>query len=279
MSSVFENNPEEEKPKKTDHVTVSWKSYVNYIFYSSWNKLLFPLTLLLFVGTEINTTLYYRFITEYDSVLIGESETFASIEGFWVTLGLMVLGGVIVSIVRYSFIGYIIASSNILIYNDMVGSIMNTPLSYFDTNPQGNILNKFSNDMNTLDVNMLMLFTGVIEGPIVTLVMLANMVEINIWFIIPAVVCVAFFIFMFAMCRRIIVASKQLDSKEKSPAYANVTEMASGLNIRSRHYGDRHDHRACNTHEREFCFVQSFRGLFLANGLFLSNFFEKFSKH
>lgn len=76
---------------------------------------------------------------------------------------------------------------------------------------------------------MMFLMIDVIEGPILILVMFANMVEANFYFLIPATFCLLFFIVLFVLCRKIIVASKQLEARKKSPVYRHFTETVCGI--------------------------------------------------
>ena len=142
---------------------------------------------------------------------------------------MMALGGFTLITVRFFLIGIVLNLSNEKIYNEMLKSLLRAPLSYFDANSSGSMLSKFSNDMNHLEFNMIFLLLDVIEGPIITLVMLVNMASINLLFLVPTLLCLLSFIFIFIWCKKIIVASKQLDSAFKGPVYSHVTETVSGL--------------------------------------------------
>ena len=95
--------------------------------------------------------------------------------------------------------------------------------SYFDVVPTGQLTNKFSNDLGIMDSSLAFTIIDVVEGPITTLVMLINIVEIDTFFLIPGAVNVIFLILYFLFCNRIIISAKQLDLRTKSPVFSTVS--------------------------------------------------------
>ena len=101
----------------------------------------------------------------------------------------------------------------------MVHGLVRCPSNYFDTTPTGRLVNTFSNDLGILDNTMAFVFTDMIEGPIICIVMLANVFQINLLFIPPGFVTIIFLIFFYVFCKSSIVKSKQLDLKTRTPVF------------------------------------------------------------
>lgn len=73
------------------------------------------------------------------------------------------------------------------------------------------------------------MLTDSIEGPIATLVLIANVFSINVFFLIPGVINIIFVVGFFLYCKKPIILIKQLDLRLKSPVFNMVGEMISSL--------------------------------------------------
>ena len=111
----------------------------------------------------------------------------------------------------------------------MMHGLVRSPASYFDITPSGRLSNNFSNDLGILDNMVAFIFTDCIEGPIISIVMIANVFQINLFFLIPGFIYIVFLVLYFSYCKQAIVACKQLDLKSKSPLYNMVSETISSL--------------------------------------------------
>lgn len=81
---------------------MTFETYKNFFFSSGFNRVLIPVTVLLFIFSEGITTLFYRFLAEYDSVHSGNSWHFGGSWGsFWGTLSLLVGSYFLVLTVKY----------------------------------------------------------------------------------------------------------------------------------------------------------------------------------
>jgi ATP-binding cassette subfamily C (CFTR/MRP) protein 4 len=120
----------------------------------------------------------------------------------------------------------------------MIHGLVRCPSAYFDTTPTGRLINKFSNDLGILDNTLSFVFFDMIEGPIITIIMLINIFQINVLFIPPGALSVIFLIFFFMFCKCTIIESKQLDLRTRTPVFNIFGEMISGL-IQVRLFGRR----------------------------------------
>lgn len=104
----------------------------------------------------------------------------------------------------------------------MIHGLVRCPSKFFDTTPTGNLINKFSNDLGILDNTLSFVLVDVVEGPIISIIILVNIFQINIFFIPAGAFTVIFFIFFFIYCKKTIVATKQTDLRTRSPVFNTV---------------------------------------------------------
>lgn len=97
------------------------------------------------MATEIINNYYYREMALYD-----ETDREANNQLF-LNAGLLVLAAYCNNIVKYflNIIGVLV--SNNKIHNEMLTRLIRAPISYFDTNPSGRLINRFSTDLSLAD--------------------------------------------------------------------------------------------------------------------------------
>lgn len=103
------------------------------------------------------------------------------------------------------------------IHKEMLRGVLETPIRFFDTNPSGRILNKFSRDLGVMDVLLPKVILDALQMVLIICGALAVVVLVNPWFLIPIVVL----LMAFRAARRVYIKSskhlKRLDgiSREK----------------------------------------------------------------
>jgi ABC-type multidrug transport system fused ATPase/permease subunit len=144
-------------------------------------------------------------------------------------MGVIQIAFFIFLIIKYFLMHLVILNSNEQIHDEMIYGLIRSSSTYFDITPTGQLTNKFSNDMGILDNNMPLTLIETIEGPIVALVLFANVFAIDLFFLIPGVINLIVVVVYFLYCKDAIVASKQLYLRLKSPVYGMISEMISSL--------------------------------------------------
>ncbi|XP_020852474.1 ATP-binding cassette sub-family C member 2 isoform X1 [Phascolarctos cinereus] len=156
--------------------------------------------------------------TSMRDLRIGIYGTLGFTQGFFVLLASLL-----------STFGTIHASRNL--HSQLLDNILRAPMSFFDTTPTGRIVNRFSNDVSTMDETIpmslrswMLCFLGIIS----TLIMISVATPIFIAIIIPlAIVYICVQRFYVATSRQL----RRLDSVTKSPVYSHFSETVTGLSI------------------------------------------------
>lgn len=71
--------------------------------------------------------------------------------------------------------------------------------------------------------------TDTVEGPMIYLVALLNLVQLNQLIIIPAVITIGLIIVFFLSCRPVLMKGKELALKTKSFIYHTASEAMRGM--------------------------------------------------
>ena len=80
-----------------------------------------------------------------------------------------------------------------------------------------------------MDGALAFVMTDAIEGPIVSIILFANIFSINLYFLIPGILNICFIVFFFMYCKKPIIEVKKLDLNLKSPVFHMVGEVIAGL--------------------------------------------------
>lgn len=132
---------------------------------------------------------------------------------------------------------YSAVSSSRYFHDNMANSVLRAPMSFFDTTPIGRILNRFSDDISTLDQQVLWVLMMFFEMSLETLTRLVIVIY-NLPFMI---VILGILVFLYNYFRnRFIPASrelKRLKSALRSPVFSHLQESVNGVET-LRAYGE-----------------------------------------
>ncbi|PSN42283.1 Multidrug resistance-associated protein 4 [Blattella germanica] len=115
------------------------------------------------------------------------------------------------------------------LHKTMFGSIINTTMRFFDQNPSGRIMNRFSKDMGSVDE---LLPKAILDASQIILMMagsLAVTVSVNLYFLIPIVVMGSVFWYIRKVCLKTSKNVKRLEGITKSPVFTHLNATLQGL--------------------------------------------------
>ena len=166
---------------------------------------------------------------------------------------------ILISLVRegYIFWGSLRASSKM--HNRLFESVTRAKLQFFDTTPLGQLMNRFSKDIEAIDQDVAPVAVGVL-GCLFSLITIVILISV----ITPNFLIAGFFITIiyFAIGQFYLRSSrdlKRLESVQRSPLYQQFGETLSGI-VTIRAYGDerrfiRDNQHRVDTHNRPFIYL------------------------
>ena len=150
--------------------------------------------------------MYFRILAGYDDLILDKDDIFEDNENlYWGIAGLLVCFYFIFAFVRYILIYLVILISNEELHEQMIHGLVGSPSAFFDVTPAGQLTNKFSNDLGILDNSLGFCFVDLVEGIVLCLTIFVNAFSIDLFFIIPGVLCFVFLIAFFFFCKQAII--------------------------------------------------------------------------
>jgi ABC-type multidrug transport system fused ATPase/permease subunit len=146
-------------------------------------------------------------------------------------LGGLIGGAFVLSTARdWSFFCAILRSTRKL-HDKMTLAVIKAPVLFFDTNPAGRIMNRFSKDIGGMDDLLPMQFNFAFVLCLKVIAILILAVVVNFW-IICAIIPIG--ILFFYISRYYLKTARELKRMEAircSPIYAHVVETLAGLEV------------------------------------------------
>ncbi|KAF5303188.1 hypothetical protein FQA39_LY10101 [Lamprigera yunnana] len=115
------------------------------------------------------------------------------------------------------------------LHNTVFKTISHATMRFFNNTPAGRILNRFSNDLGTVDDYLPFVFVDFLEITLTLFGCIALATSVNVWFILPS--CVMLIIFYFLRCIFLYTSRsvKRIEGITRSPVFNHLTASINGL--------------------------------------------------
>lgn len=121
------------------------------------------------------------------------------------------------------------------LHDKMALAILKAPVLFFDTNPVGRILNRFSKDVGTMDEVLPNFFIASLQLNLMAMAGILVPAVVNYWILFAVVPLVSGFLYIVNYYLRSSRELKRLESICRSPVFSHMSETINGLDtIRSR---------------------------------------------
>ncbi|OXU18992.1 hypothetical protein TSAR_009975, partial [Trichomalopsis sarcophagae] len=125
------------------------------------------------------------------------------------------------------FKGILTASENI--HNSMFASLIRTPLRFFDVNPAGRILNRFTKDVYSIDESLPKVGFDAIDNLFSCVAIILPILIVNWWNVLPVIIAICSYYSLWRMTVSTIVGLRKLQNNAKSPVLSHAASSLSGL--------------------------------------------------
>ncbi|XP_074269631.1 ABC transporter C family member 12-like isoform X2 [Silene latifolia] len=150
--------------------------------------------------------------------------------GYYILIyALLAFGQVMVTLVNSYWLIHASLCAAKKLHDAMLNSVLRAPMLFFQTNPLGRTMNRFSRDLGDIDrdiINIANTFLGQLWQLLSTFVLIGIVSTISLWAITPLMI---FFHVAYLYYQSTSREIKRLDSISRSPVYAQFSETLNGL--------------------------------------------------
>jgi hypothetical protein len=114
-------------------------------------------------------------------------------------------------------------------YHTMSEKVLRSNILFFDSNPIGRILTRFSKDMAVMDLIAPALSTYMTYGIFRALAVTISIVVVNYWVAIPIVVSLCYFVYLMTKALIVLVETQRMDSIVRGPIHSLFAMVVNGL--------------------------------------------------
>ncbi|CAF0904325.1 unnamed protein product, partial [Didymodactylos carnosus] len=147
-----------------------------------------------------------------------------------VYLGLS-LATLLISLVRSIFFFQLLLNSSTVLHNQMFKGVLYSSLRFYESNPIGRVLNRFSKDQQTVDELLPMTFYESLQSLTMTIGSLVIIGIANPWVLFILLLIIPVILWLRHYSVRTSTEIKRLDSMTRSPIYSLFSSSLSGIPI------------------------------------------------
>ncbi|CAF1201978.1 unnamed protein product [Didymodactylos carnosus] len=141
----------------------------------------------------------------------------------------LAIGTLIISLIRADYFFHLILRGASTLHNNMLKGVLYSPLRFYESNPVGRILNRFSKDQQVLDELLPLTFFDTVQSLVMTVGSVAIIGITNPWVLLILILIIPTFLWLRRFYIRTSRELKRLDSITRSPVYALFSSSLGGL--------------------------------------------------
>ena len=205
--------------EESEAIQVNLNAYNSYIGFSKGNLNWISIAFILFILSEV--------VKFYLMRIFGISNIDAETAFFYFYI--LLFGYLFLSLIKYEVFMTPLLRSNTLLHNKVVESISRTSVNFFDTNPVGRILNRFTNDLGIIDSLLLITMRDNLEFLMSYMILIFTVFYTCYYLVLPAFMLISFYIFLYKYFKTMITETKKMDLLSRGPIFSFFASTISGL--------------------------------------------------
>eukprot|EP01132_Coremiostelium_polycephalum_P001119 gene1119-1424_t len=203
---------------------IGWGTYLPY-FKSGGSIWIFGLIIFFYISSQV---MYQS--SDYWLVVWSQHQITNKTDKYYmlVYMGLILIYIILLVIRYFSLSKFTIAASR-KIHRELLNRVMFSSQLFFDQNPSGRILNRFSKDISDIDISLVEVYSDVLYCGSSVLVSIGIMSYVNPPILVPLLALGFIYFFIQKVYRYSSRELKRMESISKSPMFSLVSEAYSGM--------------------------------------------------
>ncbi|CAD8086391.1 unnamed protein product [Paramecium sonneborni] len=196
---------------------------VYFRYFKNWKGQAFIFVLVLEIIYEICKIFYQRIISQFETYEKNGQTNF-----IFLMLSCLVIGLMVCSFIKYIISIKQVQSTTQTIHNQMINSISQAPISYFDINPSGRIINRFSNDLSLCDNSTNLVCLDILEMIGNFFIALITLAFLQPYFIFVIFFIIALNLYQYNFYNQIVSQLKENELIQRSPLFDFIKKTLGG---------------------------------------------------
>lgn len=160
------------------------------------------------LSPEKEISIRYQVIYEYSAVMIAT---------------------IILAVFHCIFFFIFFMHASIHLHDNIFSQLLQATMKFFNTNPTGRILNRFSKDLGIIDEYIPLVLFDVLEVGLLLIGTIVLTSIVNPWLLLPAIVLMTLFYFMRVVYLKTSRSVKRIEGVTRSPIFGQMTASMHGL--------------------------------------------------
>ncbi|CAD8178676.1 unnamed protein product [Paramecium pentaurelia] len=208
-----------EDQNQSDATFDTYKRYFSY-----WKPfILIFIILCQNIASEIINNYYYKEMASFDEDRQRDNDQ------IFYNAAILVLAAYFNNIIKYFLNIFGVLTSNNTIHNQMLKRLILSPITYFDTNSSGRLINRFSTDLSLADTQIQQTITDIFEQGSQFLVSLVTIAILQPYFTFAAIFTIISTILIFRITRSVVSQLKICDLIQRSPLFDQFKITINGV--------------------------------------------------
>ncbi|XP_059848901.1 ATP-binding cassette sub-family C member 12 [Hypanus sabinus] len=152
-----------------------------------------------------------------------------NIEFYQLIYGMFIVGVIILGIIKGIFFTKFVLKASSTLHNNVFYKVLHCPMTFFDTTPVGRIINRFSKDMDEVDVRLPFQAENFIQQVLIILCTLVTLAAVFPYLLIAVAIIAIVFVVFFRLFQNSIRELKRIENMSASPWFCHITSSIQGL--------------------------------------------------